>query len=88
MEKRVKGVVISDGFTVVLTDVNGNYELMPNEKAKSIFMSTPAGYEFKTDYSVAKQYQDITIGTSYDFKLQALKAMISTITSLSGPIRR
>jgi hypothetical protein len=72
-KKGIKGVVMSDGFTVVLTDVNGNYELMPNEKAKSIFMSTPAGYEFKTDYSVARQYQDITIGTSYDFKLQALK---------------
>jgi hypothetical protein len=73
-KKGVKDVVLSDGFSVVLTDVEGNYQITPNEKAKSIFMSTPAGYEFKNDYNIAKQYENLSEGGHYDFKLERLKA--------------
>lgn len=72
-KKGIKGVVISDGFSVVLTDEVGNYELTPNEKAKSIFMSTPSGYEFKTDYNVARHYENIGGSLHFDFKLEPLK---------------
>lgn len=71
-KKGVKNVVISDGFSVVLTDANGKYALTPNAKAKSVFMSTPAGYEFKTDYNVARQYENLGSKTTFDFKLQPL----------------
>jgi hypothetical protein len=72
-KKGVKNVAVSDGFSVVLTDAKGNYSLTPNAKATSIFMSTPAGYEFKTDYNVARQYENIGDKNSFDFKLQPLK---------------
>jgi hypothetical protein len=72
-KKGIKNVVISDGFTVVITDENGNYEITPNEKAKSVFMSTPSGYEFKTDYNLVRQYEDLSNKSHFDFKLQPLK---------------
>ena len=70
--KGIKGVVISDGYNVVVTDSNGNYSIAPNEKAQSLFMSTPAGYEFKTDYNVARQYEVLGSKNQYDFKLKPL----------------
>lgn len=73
-KKGIKNVVLSDGFSVVVTDEKGNYQLTPNEKAKSIFMSTPAGYEFKNDYNIAKHYENLNVGSNYDFKLERLKA--------------
>ncbi|RVU02872.1 metallophosphoesterase [Mucilaginibacter limnophilus] len=72
-KKGIANVVVSDGFSVVVTDKNGNYELTPNEKAKSVFMSTPSGYEFKTDYNVARHYSDLASGSQFDFKLTPLK---------------
>ena len=71
--KGLKNVVISDGFTVVLTDDNGNYTLNLNEKATNIFMSTPAGYEFKTNYNIAKQYETLGSRNEYNFALTSLK---------------
>lgn len=71
--KGVKNVVISDGYTVVVTDSKGNYSITPHEKANSLFMSTPAGYEFKTDYNIAKQYEPLGSRNEYDFKLKPLK---------------
>jgi hypothetical protein len=71
--KGIKNVVISDGYNVVVTDEKGKYSITPDVKATNIFMSTPAGYEFKTDYSVARQYQILGSRNEYDFKLQALK---------------
>ncbi|MEO7212971.1 calcineurin-like phosphoesterase family protein [Mucilaginibacter sp.] len=72
-KKGVKNVAISDGFSVVLTDAKGSYSLTPNARATSIFMSTPAGYEFKTDYNVARHYENTGSKNTFDFKLQALK---------------
>eukprot|EP01133_Synstelium_polycarpum_P012522 gene12522-14698_t len=72
-KKGIANVVISDGFSVVLTDAKGNYTIEPNEKAVSIFMSTPAGYEFKTDDRVARHYEKLGSRNEYDFELKALK---------------
>jgi hypothetical protein len=71
--KGLANVVISDGYSVVVTDQKGNYTITPDEKAVNIFMSTPAGYEFKTDYSVARQYETLGSRNTYDFELKALK---------------
>ena len=72
-KKGLANVAISDGYTVVLTDAKGDYTIDINDKASNIFMSTPAGYEFKTDYNVARQYENLGSRNEYDFKLKALK---------------
>ncbi|MET3115122.1 hypothetical protein AAKU52_002866 [Pedobacter sp. CG_S7] len=69
----IANVVISDGYTVVITDEKGKYTLTPHEKATNLFMSTPAGYEFKTDYQVARQYEKLGSRNKYDFNLVPLK---------------
>jgi hypothetical protein len=71
--KGIKDVIISDGFSVVKTDKNGDYSLTPNEKALNLFMSTPAGYEFKTSYNVAEQYEKLRSRNEYNFMLKPLK---------------
>lgn len=72
-KKGIANVVISDGYSVVITNAKGNYSITTNDNATNIFMSTPAGYEFKTDYNVTKQYETLGSRNQYDFKLRALK---------------
>ncbi|TCC95500.1 calcineurin-like phosphoesterase C-terminal domain-containing protein [Pedobacter hiemivivus] len=72
-KRGIANVVISDGYSVVVTDSKGKYTITTDDRATNIFMSTPAGYEFKTDYSVARQYETLGSRNSYDFKLKALK---------------
>src|SRR5215217_2493583 len=71
--KGVANVVISDGFSVVKTDAKGIYTITPDDKATSLFMSTPAGYEFKTNANIAKQYEALGSRNEYDFTLTRLK---------------
>lgn len=70
--KGIRNVVISDGFTVVITDANGNYSLTPNAKAQTVFMSTPAGYEFRNDRNIATQYQQFESKSKFAFELTPL----------------
>lgn len=72
-KRGIPNVVISDGYSVVITDAKGNYTITPDDKATNLFMSTPAGYEFKTDYNVNRQYETLGSRNQYDFKLKALK---------------
>lgn len=72
-KRGIANVTVSDGYSVVLTDNNGKYNIIPDAKATSIFMSTPAGYEFKTDYHVARQYETLGSRYEYNFNLKALK---------------
>ncbi|HWW41896.1 calcineurin-like phosphoesterase family protein [Pedobacter sp.] len=71
-KKGVEGVVVSDGYSVVKTDFKGSYSIEPHEKATSIFLSTPAGYEFRTNDSVVKHYEKLGVRNNYDFHLQPL----------------
>lgn len=71
--KGIANVVISDGFSVVLTDKKGHYTIQPNALATDIFMSTPAGYAFKTTEQVARQYEKLGVRNQYDFQLERLK---------------
>jgi hypothetical protein len=72
-KKGIPNVVISDGYSVVITDDKGRYVIEPHEKATNIFMSTPAGYEFKTDYQVVRQYEKLGSRNKYDFDLVPLE---------------
>lgn len=69
----VANVVISDGYSVVVTDAKGNYTIATDDKATNVFMSTPAGYEFRTDYNLSKQHETLGSRNTYDFNLKALK---------------
>jgi hypothetical protein len=71
--KGIANVVISDGFSVVKTDLKGQYSINLNEKATNLFMSTPSGYEFKTNANIAKQYEVLGARNEYDFVLTKLK---------------
>ncbi|HTN19680.1 MAG TPA: calcineurin-like phosphoesterase family protein [Pelobium sp.] len=71
--KGIKNVVISDGFSVVVTDAKGYYTLVPNKRATNVFMSTPAGYEFKSNHNIAAQYEELGKADSFNFELTPLK---------------
>lgn len=55
--KGLENVVVSDGYTVVLTDKKGRYELTPHAEAVSVFISTPAGYAFINEKGISRHYQ-------------------------------
>ncbi len=55
----VADVVVSDGYSVILTDSKGKYELEPNPAATNIFISTPSGYAFNTENGIARHYHAI-----------------------------
>ncbi len=70
--KGISNAIISDGFSVVKTDASGKFTITPNEKAQSIFLSTPAGYDFKVEGNIAKQYENLGARNEYNFKLKKL----------------
>jgi hypothetical protein len=73
--KGIKGVVVSDGYSVVVTDEKGKYEFEPNPMATTIFISTPSGYEFNTQNGVARHYrlmQEVNVKHSLNFDLVPL----------------
>ena len=71
--KGINGVVVSDGFNVVQTDANGNYTIEVNPLAQFIWLSTPAGYEFKTESYIAKHYEQLQSKSALNFELKPLK---------------
>lgn len=72
-KKSIAGVIVSDGFTVTVTDKNGSYTLEPNEKAKFVWLSVPAGYEFITEKHISRHYHVLSGKTEYNFELEKLK---------------
>lgn len=73
--KSIKDVVVSDGYSVVVTDKKGKYELTPHPDAVSLFISTPAGYEFINEKGIARHYrlmQDAGSHKDVNFELQSL----------------
>ena len=71
--KGVANVSVSDGFSVVRTNSKGQYTITLHDKATYLFMSTPSGYEFKTNANLAKQYESLGSRNEYDFQLTRLK---------------
>jgi len=70
--KGIANVVVSDGFSVVLTDKKGNYVIDTDAKATLVWLSIPAGYEFITENSISRHYYQLGSGTEYDFLLKRL----------------
>lgn len=71
--KGLANVVVSDGFNVVKTDKDGNYSISTNPLARFVWVSTPAGYEFKTESNLAKYYEKVDRNATLNFDLKALK---------------
>ncbi len=68
----IANAVISDGFSVVKTDASGKYTINTNDKSQFVFLSTPAGYDFKVEGNIAKQYESLGARNEYNFKLKKL----------------
>jgi len=52
----VPNVVVSDGYSVVVTDAKGRFELTPHADSVAVFISTPAGYAFAQQKGIARHY--------------------------------
>lgn len=72
--KGIKDVVVSDGYTVITTDVKGRYELIPHPAAGNIFISIPSGYEFNNQNGIARHYHSLSTidRRNADFELISL----------------
>ncbi|MGI8584681.1 MAG: calcineurin-like phosphoesterase C-terminal domain-containing protein [Chitinophagaceae bacterium] len=53
----ISNVIVSDGYNVVATDKNGKYEFDPHAEATAVFITSPAGYEFKNRNGIASHYR-------------------------------
>lgn len=74
-KKGIKNVVVSDGYSVVVTDKKGKYELMAHPDAVNLFISVPAGYEFIHEKGIARHYGKLENSGStreIDFELTRL----------------
>lgn len=56
-ESGVKGVVVSDGVAVDVTDENGIYQLKSDKKWGYVFISIPSGYEVPSEGVLPQFYQ-------------------------------
>lgn len=72
-ETGVSGVAISDGTTVVTTDVSGRFRLEPDEAARFVFASVPSGGRPSTTW-----YVTVAPDGSCDFPLERVET--------SGPL--
>ena len=70
----IKGVAVSDGFTVVATDENGYYKMSVSDDAWYIYISLPAGYEVPiNEYGQPCFYKKIPSSSAqFDFTLTPL----------------
>ena len=75
-EQGIKGVVVSDGHEVAVTDNNGVYQLKSQKKHGYVFVSVPGGYEVSTEVVFPKFYKYLTKSASVaeraDFELKAV----------------
>ena len=74
-KKGLKDVVVSDGYSVVVTDKKGKYEFIAHPDAVSIFISVPAGYEFIHEKGISRhyrQFQNGNWGSEVNFELARL----------------
>ncbi|NEM99373.1 metallophosphoesterase [Pontibacter sp. BT327] len=74
-KKKLAGVIVSDGYSVVKTNRKGKYEMPVSEKSKFVFVSVPAGYAFPNENGIARHYQllDSSSKQDYNFELTALQ---------------
>ena len=70
--KGLYGVAVTDGYTITLTDLDGNYSFTSHPDAKFVYISTPAGYDFLTKNNLATSFQKLNSNETYDFNLKKL----------------
>lgn len=79
MGNPVPGVVVSDGYQCVVTDVKGVYQMVRNPSALTVFYSTPAAYEVKRTGTISAAANFFTALSSqskrYNFTLKRLTAV-------------
>lgn len=72
-DEPIKDVVVSDGYEVVTTDINGVYQLKSAKKNKYVFISIPSGYEVASNGVLPLFHQKLTKAAStverVDFEL-------------------
>lgn len=72
---RMEGVVVSDGFSVAVTDQNGCYQLKRSSDAVYVFYSTPADCRIETEGGSPRFYTALQPKVErYDFRLTKLSA--------------
>ena len=89
----IQGVVVSDGFTCVQTDVNGVYQIVRDERSEMVNISIPAEYEVPVDSrNLPNFYKRFLVEKGekfrHDFSLKALpggKQTKFTILALADP---
>ena len=59
-KKGLAGVVVSDGYSVVVTNSAGKYEMEIHPEAVAVFVSTPSGYAFPQERNIARHYKMVT----------------------------
>lgn len=66
----VEGVVVSDGDRCAVTDAAGRFVLPANDRARFLFVSTPAGYTSPVEQGVVRFFRPVTPrNDGYDFTL-------------------
>jgi len=76
----IAGVPVTDGYSFVVTDENGKYQMMRNALATKVYYTTPEGYEINLDptshlpvfFSAGKM--DASSKYVFDFQLTPLTA--------------
>lgn len=69
----IEGVAVSDGYTVVATDGNGEYRFDRASAAEFVFCSIPAEYAVPLRHGAPCFYKKLSDGGRYDFVLRPLK---------------
>lgn len=70
----IVNVAVSDGFSVVVTDQQGNFQIETGDKSEFVFVSVPRGFVFPQDKGIARFYQPLAGGDKrYDFNLEKLE---------------
>lgn len=69
--KPIVGLPVTDGFTYAITDANGVYQMVKNEKARCVYPSIPAEYEIPMDEGNQPLFYQYIKGETqrYDFNL-------------------
>ena len=86
--KPIKGVAVSDGYDVAVTDANGVYQFAAHQDARILSVSVPAEYEIpykdnRPDFWVAIDPTDYEIRTDFTFTKRASSSDNFTIFSLA-----
>ncbi len=70
---RLRGVVVSDGYSCTVTDRNGEYQLSSCDYSSQVNISVPEAYEVPMSEGIPHFWQDLVSGQErYDFTLTPL----------------